>query len=147
MIYAYTKYIDDLRTVELRVPHGLESTDLSSHELATVDGITYVYVADNITLPEQPPEIDPKPVTLTPELREAIKRESPWCWLVTDRMQEQIRARYSQEDEHYLTRISVGVLSGIYTYEPGEEQQVLEFGQFVESVRAWGRAERAKVGL
>ena len=145
MIYAYTKYTDDLRTVEMRLPY----TDMSpaGMEIATVGDVTYVWVPDDQTIPEQPPEIDPQPVTLTPELREAIKKASPWCWLVTDRMQALIRERYTQEDEHYLTRISVGVLAGIYTYEPGEQEQVLAFGQFVESVRAWGRDERAKVGL
>lgn len=116
-------------------------------ELATIDNVTYVYVPDDMILPEQPPEINPQIITLTPELKEKIKANSLNCLKISDMMQEKIREKYSQEDEHYLTRISVGVLSGIYRFEPGEQEQVLEFGRFVEDVRSWGRNERAKIGL
>ena len=34
-----------------------------------------------------------------------------------------------------------------YRFEQGEQEQVLGFGMFVEEVRQWGRAERAKIGL
>lgn len=36
---------------------------------------------------------------------------------------------------------------GIYTYLPGEQQAVFEYGAYVESVREWARLEREKEGL
>jgi hypothetical protein len=47
----------------------------------------------------------------------------------------------------YLTRIAVGMLQGSYVFEPGESDLVTEYQTFVEDVRAWGRVERAKIGL
>ena len=62
-------------------------------------------------------------------------------------MQEKIRASYSAEDEAYYSRIGVGVALGSYEFEPGEQAALLEFGSFVESVRLWGREQRAELGL
>lgn len=93
-------------------------------------------IADTITL-----------VTLTPELRDRIKAVSPHCQFIDARMQDKIRARYSAEDEMYFARIGTGVALGVYAFEPGEEAALLEYGAHVESVRQWGRDERAKLGL
>lgn len=111
--------------------------------------MTYVAVPDGITLPEQPAQIADTVTTviLTPELREAIKAASPHVQLITERMQDKIRARYSAEDEMYFARIGTGVALGKYTFEPGEEVALTEYGAHVEGVRQWGCAERAKLGL
>lgn len=111
--------------------------------------MTYVAVPDGVTLPEQPAQIADSiaAVELTPELREAIKAASPHVQLVTERMQCKIRARYTAEDEMYFARIGTGAALGKYTFEPGEEAALTEYGAHVEAVRQWGRAERAKLGL
>jgi len=92
-------------------------------------------------------EIEWQPVTLDDALREQIKKASRACRLIDDRMQEQIRAMYSAEDEMYYARIGTGVALGVYTFEPGEQDALLEYGAHVEAVRQWGRGQRAELGL
>lgn len=100
-----------------------------------------------MTLPEQPPEITALPVDMTPELREQIKAASPHCALIAERMEARIRSMYSLSDEAYFARIGVGAALGVYQLEPGEQDEMLAFGAWVESARQWGRDERAKLGL
>lgn len=116
-------------------------------ELCTLDGLTYVAVPAAALLPDQPPELTIEPVTLTPELRDAIKAESPHCRLITERMEMRIRSKYSLSDEQYFARIGVGAALGAYTFAPGEQDELLAFGAYVEAARQWGRDERAKLGL
>lgn len=116
-------------------------------EIAIIDNWRYVYFPDNVTVPDQPTEIQWTELTLTDELKEHIKANSRQCQLTNQWMQERIRAKYSIEDEQYFARIGVGVALGAYTFQPGEQEALLAFGAFVESVRQWGKAERAKIGL
>lgn len=116
-------------------------------ELGTVGDSTYVYVPTGIDIPNQSPEINWQSVNISTEQREELKRVSPLCQLIEKSMHDQIRYRYTLEDEQYFARIGVGVALGKYTFEPGEQTELEEFGNFVESVRQWGRDERAKVGL
>lgn len=116
-------------------------------EIAIIDNWRYVYFPDNVTVPEQPEEIQWTELTLTDELKEQIKANSRQCQLISQWMQEKIRATYSLEDEQYFARIGVGVALGAYTFQPGEQEALLAFGAFVESIRQWGRTERAKIGL
>ena len=116
-------------------------------ELAELDDWYYVFVPVEAVLPEQRPEIGWQEVTLTDELKERIKAVSRPCHLIADRMQQMIRGAYSLEDEQYFARIGVGVALGAYTFLPGEQEALLAFGAHVESVRQWGRDERAKIGL
>lgn len=145
-IITYRKFINPEITRELRLPHPPLGTELATLD----DGLTYVSLSDGVTLPaDQPAEIAAsiQTVTLTPELTSTLKIASPHCRLIHSRMQEMIRAQYSIEDEQYFARIGVGVSLGAYVFEPGEQAALLAFGAFVENVRAWGRAERAKLGL
>ena len=116
-------------------------------EIAIIDNWRYVYFPDDVTIPEQPSEIQWTELTLTDELKEQIKTNSRQCQLISQWMQDRIRAKYSLEDEQYFSRIGVGVALGAYTFQPGEQEALLAFGEFVESVRQWGRSERAKFGL
>lgn len=116
-------------------------------ELCTLDGVTYVAVPAGVTLPEQPAEITALPVDMTSELREQIKAASPHCALIAERMEARIRSKYSLSDEAYFARIGVGAALGVYAFEPGEQDEMLTFGAWVESARQWGRDERAKLGL
>jgi hypothetical protein len=132
MIYSYRKHIDDIRTVEILLPEsGMER---QGQELATVDGTTYVFLPDTSTLPPQPPEIAVQPATLTDALRESIKVASPHVWLINQRVVDMIRQRYSVDDEIKMLRIA-----------PSDETTA--YNAYVEECRAWGRGEKAKLGL
>ena len=116
-------------------------------ELAELDGWHYVFVPDGVTLPAQHADIQWQAVTLTDALKEQIKAASRPCQLIAEAMQQRIRSVYSVEDEAYFARIRVGVALGSYQFQPGEQDALLAFGAFVESVRQWGRLEREKIGL
>jgi hypothetical protein len=116
-------------------------------ELCTLEGVTYVAVPDGVALPNQPPEISVSAVTLTDALKDQIKAASAHVALISERMVQKIRGAYTPDDEMYFARISIGALTNQYTMEPGEAQHVADYGNFVESVRQWGRDERAKLGL
>ena len=145
-IYNYQKYIDAIRTVELNQPVDATGQRLGT-ELATVDGVTYVAIPNDATLPTQPTEITVNSTTLTDELTQAIKRASPHCKLIARRTVDKIRERYSSDDEMYLARIGVGAANSMYQLPDDERAEMVTYGEFVEAIRQWGREERAKLGL
>lgn len=116
-------------------------------ELAEFDGHAYVYVPDGAAIPEQPTEIDWQAIVPDAALLARIKLESRPVQLIAQAMVEKIRASYSIDDEMFFARIGVGAATGMYQPTPDEMQEMTAFGEFVESVRAWGRGERAKLGL
>ena len=116
-------------------------------QIAQIRGEVYVYVPDESKLPEQPVEISLTPVIPDDALKNELKVASRRIQLITEEMHRKIRERYTLEDEQYFARIGVGAALGVYTFQPGEEEELLAFGDFVEAVREWGRAERAKLGL
>ena len=127
---------------QLNAPEG-------STELCTIDGVTYVSVPDD-DLPEQAAQISASivnPVALTTAMREAIKAASPHCALIHERMESKIRDKYSLSDEQYFSRIASSAALGLYTLETGEAEALQAFGAYVESVRQWGREQRALLGL
>jgi hypothetical protein len=139
-IYSYQKKSDAYTTYQAQ---GTEENPIT--ELCTLDDITYISAAGD--LPAQPEQITVVPVELSAELRATIKSTSPHCQLIHQRMDDQIRAKYSLSEEQYFARIGVGVALGVYIFEPGEEAELLAFGDFVENVRQWGRDQRAGLGL
>lgn len=149
---AYRKHIDSITTHYLRVPEGTAGSP-ASQELATLaDGRTVVAVFDGHNLPTDQPaaiaaSVEVLPSPLPDALREEIKAASPMVRLINARMIDKIRAEYSIDDEMFFARIGVGAATGMYTPTPGELADMAAFGAFVESVRQWGRAERAKLGL
>ena len=114
-------------------------------EVAQLDG--YAYVAASGAPAEQPAGVVLEPVTLTPELRAALREASPLCRLIDAMVVQSIRERYSVDDELYFARISVGTLMGAYTPEPGELAALPQYQSHVEAAREWGRRERGKLGL
>lgn len=108
------------------------------------DGVTLT-----LTPPAQPSQIADsiEAITLTDELREQIKAASPHCQLIAQRMIDQIRARYSVDDELFYARIMIGAAAGMYTMTPAEFAEVTAFKDHAEAVREWGRAERAVLGV
>ena len=146
MIYAYTKVSTPYTIIQMAMPYEMDSENQCT-ELCTLEGVTYVSVPDSVTLPDQPAELTITEATITPELRDAIKAESPHCRLITERMEMRISSKYSLSDEQYFARIGVGAALGAYTFAPGEQDELLAFGAYVEAARQWGRDERAKLGL
>lgn len=116
-------------------------------ELGSLDDLWYVNIPDEVEIPDQPPEIEFQPVSLTPELKERMKSELPIFRMISDQQQKMIRDVYPLEEEMYFARIGVGTSMGIYTLMDGEAEALQKFGEHVESVRHWGRSERAKLGL
>lgn len=149
-IYSYLKYTDQQISRTLRLPEDPGTHETIGTELAMIDGVTYVSIPNGVTLPaSQPAEISAsiQLVTLTPALVGAIKAASPHVKLIGDRMVEQIRASYTIDDEMYFARIGVGASNGLYAPTVDEMQALTVFGEFVESVRQWGREQRALLGL
>lgn len=147
-IVRYAKVQTPYTTIQMRFPDAMGADDsVYCTALCTLDGLTYVSVPDAVQLPDQPAEITVEPVVLTSALREEIKAASVHCALIAERMEMKIRAKYTLSDEQYFARIGVGAALGLYAFEPGEQDEMTAFGAFVESVRQWGRDERAKLGL
>lgn len=132
MIYAYTKHITQVHTVEMVFP--MSGTDRIGTELATVDGITYVHIPDSETLPEQPSEITVSEVTLTGALKAEISAASPHVQLINQRVKEMIAQQYAIEDEIKLIRTSPSTAFD-------------EYNTFVEACRQWGRDQKTFIGL
>jgi len=93
-----------------------------------------VSVPDELTLPPQPEEITVEEIELTDELTESIKAASPHVALINERVVSLIREAYSVNEEIKMLRLA-----------PSSETAA--YNDYVEECRAWGRAEKAKLGL
>lgn len=137
-IVSYKKYIDPQVTRTLHLPVEADHHPVGT-ELATLaDGLTYVCLPDGAALPaDQPDEIAASiinPVTLTPAQIADLRLESPHVRLINKRVADSISERYSMADEIKLLRTA-----------PSTEFNT--YNAFVEDCRAWGRTEKAKLGL
>jgi len=103
-------------------------------ELAEVDGWYYVSVPATAQLPEQPTEIEWQVVTLDAALKASIMANSRAVQLINQGVVDQIRALYSVDDELKLLRTA-----------PSAEFEA--YNAHAEDCRAWGRAEKANLGL
>lgn len=149
---AYRKVISRDTTIALRLPLDATQGRPTAQELATLpDGRTVVMLPGGLTLPtDQPPEVASTIEYLSPlaaDVREQIKAASPHVALISQRMIAMIRDAYSIDDEMYFARIGVGAATGMYTPTSDELQAMTVFGEYVESVRQWGRQQRAELGL
>lgn len=151
-LIAYRKVIDSVSTHTLRMPEPQQG-EQAGQELATLpDGRTVVAIFPGYMLPaNQPAAIANSVETLTtpldPVLKEQIKAASPSIRMIGELMIQKIRSSYSIDDEMYFARIGVGAAVGLYSPASDEMQAMTVFGEFVEAVRQWGRAEKAKLGL
>lgn len=138
-LHAYRKVITAINTFEIRLPESAPG-QRQGQEIATLtDGRTIVCLDDGATLPaEQPAQIaasiEALPSPLPADLRAQILDASPHARLINQRVVEKIRAEYSVDDEIKMLRIA-----------PSAETTA--WNDHVEACRAWGRAERAKLGL
>lgn len=146
--YKYTKIVEEgpFGTTKAIVLPEIDGQRIGN-ELGMFGGETYVSLPDDAVLPEQLPEINCQAVVMTDELKSQLKAVSPHCKLVDQQIRTKIRERYDAEDEMYYARISIGVVMGVYQFLPGEQEAVLGYGAYVESVREWAREERNKIGL
>ena len=144
-IYKYQRIANAHTTFQVALPES----DPPCQELATVAGVTYVFVPTGAVLPAQHAEIAASValVTLTDELRAAVIAASPHCKLIDERMKASIRDAYPLEDELKYARIGVGAAMGMYVPTADEVAGMTAFGEFVEGVRQWGRDQRAALGL
>lgn len=103
-------------------------------ELAEVDGWYYVSVPATAQLPEQPTEIEWQAVTLDAGLKASITANSRAVQLINQGVVDQIRALYSVDDELKLLRTA-----------PSAEFEA--YNAHAEACRAWGREQKAALGL
>lgn len=107
----------------------------------------YVVIPENISF-EIPAQLTTwETVTLTPELREAIKTNSPHCKLARDRFIETIRAKHSLDDELYYARIATGSILGAYKLQEGEAEILSAYQADVEAARETLHTHYSEWGL
>lgn len=147
-IYQYKKTQNTWTEITMRFPNATGSND-DPHctELCTIDGITYVSAPDELTLPEQPPEIKIEKVTLTPELKAAIRAASVHSQFIDERRQQLIRARYSLDDEQYMTRLGLKQSLGLEQMTDDQKLRLREYDAYVEECLLWAKQQRASLGL
>ncbi|WP_396190090.1 hypothetical protein [Flavobacterium sp.] len=133
VIYSYRKFIDADHTLEIKLPEA-ENGQRIGTELATVDDVTYVSIPDGATLPDQPAEITVETVTLTEGLKADIENASPFVRMIRSMVSDKIAERYSMGDEIKLLRTA-----------PSAEFEA--YNAYAEECRAWGREQRAAIGL
>jgi hypothetical protein len=150
-IFRYKRIIvgEFPNTTTLDFKYNFEiQTDRPTH-LAEVDGFQYIFIPDTLVpnIPKQSDEIEFESVTLDPVLKSKIKQNSATVALIDSRFNEKLRAVYSLDDEQYFSRIGTGVALGMYVFQPGEEQSLIDFGKFVENLRTEKRAELSSIDL
>ena len=147
-IISYQKYTDEWTTYTLVQPHQSPDSQ-NTTELCTIDGVTYVAVPDGVTLPDQPSQIADsiKNVELTAELISTIKTHSSHCKFISVQVQHKIRQKYTMDDEMYFSRIASATALGVYELKPGENEELMQYNGYIESVRLWAKQERIKLGL
>ncbi len=147
MILKYQKVLqihDDKQSTTITlVEPDYQNSDVRTTELCTIGEDTYVHIPNDMDLPIQPEQITVIEITLTDELKSAIKSNSPHVKLSYTRLQERIRSKYSIEDEQYFSRISIGSLSGTYAMQEDEPALIAEYQSWVEECREVARLERA----
>lgn len=135
-IVSYQKFINTTVTRELKLPENAEKQRIGT-ELCTLGNLTYVAIPDSERLPDdQPAEIADsiKIVSVDADLRARIRSASPHVQLINQRVAEKIAAQYTTGDEIKLLRTA-----------PSAEFEL--YNTYVEDCRAWGRAQKAELGL
>lgn len=152
-LIAYQKFVDPTYTREIVLPNSADGQPVAQ-ELATLpDGRTVVALFDGFDIDpaaqhaEVVDSIEQLPQPLPDELRNQIREASPHAQLIAKRLIERIRAKYSQDDEAYLTRISCGQALGTYQMTAGEVAMLQDYQATAEGARQWAKQEREKLGI
>lgn len=104
-IYTYKKITDEFTTHTLFEPYQEDEVGTRIIELCTIDGRTYVFVPDGVSLPKQKKIIAQslKEVTLDTKLKAKIIEKSSYLQLTKKRMEgKTTKVRYSKHDENQL---------------------------------------------
>ena len=150
-LITFRRVVNQPNVYTLKLPDAPQGQQ-AAQELATLpDGRTVLVLFDGYTLPaDQPAEITDSivnPFVPTDAELAQIKNSSVHVQAIYNRTEQMIRDKYSASDEAKFARIGVGAALGAYTFAPGEQEELLAFGDHCEAARQWGRAERAKLGL
>lgn len=133
MIYRYIKKITEGPNGTVYSHYSGEDNALT--ELATLsDGYTYLALAPQAELPQQPDYVELVEVELTDTQREELSVLSPALTIISSRVVEKIRQRYSVDEEIKCLRLA-----------PSEQTDA--WNAYVEQCRQWGRDEKAKLGF
>lgn len=116
-------------------------------EVAQLESWHYVFVPEGVTVPQQPPEIQWQPAVLDAADLMRLKEVSPAYQAVGDEIQKRIRERYSAEREASFARLGTAAALGLHELSDAEKGEFKDYNDYVEEIRRWGRAERAKFGL
>ena len=130
-IYKYQKVTDKYTTYTINDDEENRIT-----ELCTINGDTYISVPDDLKLLEQPKQINLEPVKLTAELKEQIEEASPHIKLIKKRIVEDIRKKYSVEDELKIIRNKINGIG---------EKEYAEYNNYVASCIAVRRLEKEEL--
>jgi hypothetical protein len=136
-LIAYRRVSDAITTHYLRLPNAPQGQQAGQELCTLADGRTVVALFDGHVLPTDQPAAIAKSIeglTLNDALRAEIKAASPAVQLINTRVQAAIAERYSMADEIKLLRTA-----------PSPE--ALAYNAYAEECRAWGRTEKAKLGL
>jgi len=143
MIYKYKKVIDEYTTYKLIEPDYELSENVDRiTELCTINDETYINIPNSVVLPSQPEIITSTliEVTLTDTLKNQISKKSMHIKLINQRVIERIRKLYSVNEEFKISRNKISL-------EPGADIPYEEFNAYVKNCVAWGKTEKAKIGL
>lgn len=105
MIIKYTPVTDEYTTYHLIEPDCETENDIRCTRLCELDGEIYVHVPDSLTLPTQHSQIIVTEVTVTEDLKKAIKKSSHIIQHIDKSVVEAIRKNYSANDELKLNRL------------------------------------------
>ncbi|MDE2097814.1 MAG: hypothetical protein KGL39_11245 [Patescibacteria group bacterium] len=137
-IYSYQKIIDAVTTHLLALPEDATTHQKVGTELCTIGGVTYVSIPDGYTLPAiQPSGITPTQLTLpiADPLYTEIFQASPHVQLINKQVRDMIAEKYQPSDEIRALRLG--------SADPGWAP----YNTYVESCRAWGKNQKALLGL
>lgn len=144
-IMQYRKLSDEYTTHELRLPEA--DGEALGQELCTIDGTTFTVVSGDQDLPKQPETLVISEITLTPELRAAIKAASPACRLIKTRAHEMIADVYSIEDQRMVERMSIAGFAGLKTLSEDQKAVIAHFSALNDKALAWAAEQYAALGL
>ena len=138
-LYSYKKVTDDFTT------HTVQADGIV--ELCDLDGETIISVSDGVALPDQSKEIKLKELKPDDLLIEKIKQSSPHVQLINERVVDRIRQKIGINDE---LKIISKMLKFLVAKTAPDTGSLAEFDAYivhVETCRAWGAGEKAKLGV
>lgn len=133
-IVRYQPVSDAYTTYHIRYEQTMEHDAPRPIEIARMDGFHYYAIPDGYTLSEQHEQITLEPVVLDDVLHKALLQASYRVKSIDDAVRDRIAEKYSLTDEIKLLRT-------------GPSAEFDAWNAYAEECRAWGKTEKAKLGL